>query len=221
MRTPLVVGFLRALAWTGWISDETVIADLARIFARDRPHCVIANDPTAPRGNPSPATAALEIALAFVLAKHPVSVLLLGRRHAGVERLEGRDEFPQSIGMLVGDDLKGFEIVDRSARIRAGRSIGNVGAKGRCVVPHDLSDVVPQRFLRGRNLQPAAQFLDPGLARLCETLVARCAGFLSLGAMLDSASLRRDGRKKCAEEHDGDDAAFGSKLAYPVVTHTR
>ena len=51
MRTPLMVGFLRALAWTGWISDETVIADLARIFARDRPHCVIANDPTAPRGD--------------------------------------------------------------------------------------------------------------------------------------------------------------------------
>src|SRR5271157_3919313 len=67
--------------------------------------------------------AASGMGVALMLAENMVCALLLRRRHAGVESLEGRDELLQPTGMLVGDDLERFQIVDSGHRLQSGRPI--------------------------------------------------------------------------------------------------
>ena len=47
----------------------------------------------------------LAVSVTLMLAEDVIGMLLLIRRHAGIERLEGRDEPLQPIGVLVGHDL--------------------------------------------------------------------------------------------------------------------
>src|SRR5690349_19952176 len=92
---------------------------------------VLSNDPPGGGGSGPrvAATAVSNESVAPRLVEDMIGLLLLRSRQCGVEGLEGRDESHQVVGMPVGDDLAGFEVVDCRHRTQMGRPFAHAGAE--------------------------------------------------------------------------------------------
>lgn len=144
-----------------------------------------------------------------------VGALLLIGRHAVIKRFEGRNKPPQALGMLIGDDLKRFEIVNRGhvAILQAHRTIRRADRKRFAVISHDLGDGPPQLLLLPGDSKLLMQFLYPALS-LVDGLVVmfgmRRRGRGRLIGRLGITLMDWDKRQERADERRGRDRASGS-----------
>src|SRR5512141_3011084 len=97
---------------------------------------------------------------AALMAEQCVGILLLSVRHAGVERLEDRDEILEAIRMGIGNFAIGFEVVDSVPGHCVFRPCLDERFHPNRIVPHGLGDVIPQTFLCRGNLDLGPKLFD-------------------------------------------------------------